>query len=154
MSPLFSQTWALIKASKGDPETPVVASTFRPTEAGQKVRAADSVLPNCGSPNLEECEKGTSGPLARRLVAPPTPAPRPPRPQAPSPSFAGWVWILPGSKTSLLPRSPEKQKAAKRWAVLKGHRLHLFIEAADPEAQLVLELASCEVIVSEGTYGC
>lgn len=74
-------------------------------------------------------------------------------PQAPSPSFDGWVWVLPASKCSLLPRSPEKQKAAKRWAVLKGHRLHLCVDAADSEAQLVLELASCEVIVSEGA-GC
>lgn len=60
--------------------------------------------------------------------------------------------MLPGSKMALVPRSPEKQKAAKRWAVLKGHRLHLYVDAADNEPQLVLELASCEVIVSEGAF--
>lgn len=71
--------------------------------------------------------------------------------QGGSPSFAGWVWVLPGSKASLLPRSPEKQKAAKRWAVLKGHKLHLSIDA-ESEPQVVVELASCEVLVAEGAF--
>ena len=28
--------------------------------------------------------------------------------------FAGWLWLLPVSRASLTPRSPEKQKAVKR----------------------------------------